>query len=394
MELRDYGTALRRYWTTWVGLALAGVLVALTVVLVSTPTYQATAQVFVASTGGEGTSGAQFVNQRVTTYPDVARSRTVLGSVIEELGIQESFADLRARVAAVNPPDTSQIDISVSDEDPEEAAAIADAVAQEFGLAVELLERTRDGESPVDLTVTNPATVPTSPVFPQPGLLLLLGLVVGLALGAAAAVVRSRTDTRLHTGDDVRAAWGAGAEDLPVHAPPAGRRGRRRPATLLARRLEPLAERQSLRVVAVTAAPDDEAAARSVIDEVAAELTAWGVSATSGRPVPGIRAGATGGTGVRLAVSPPPGPLREWRRLAVEHDGVVLVVRAGRIDGAHLREIRTVLTAADVRLLAVVLVPRRRSARRSRAAVVRPAPSPRPGTETLAVEDDAVLTGR
>lgn len=58
MELRDYGTALRRYWTTWVGLALAGVLVALTVVLVSTPTYQATAQVFVASTGGEGTSGA------------------------------------------------------------------------------------------------------------------------------------------------------------------------------------------------------------------------------------------------------------------------------------------------------------------------------------------------
>jgi hypothetical protein len=123
-------------------------------------------------------------------------------------------------------------------------------------------------------------------------------------------------------------------------------------------------------------------------------LTAWGVSATSGRPVPGIRAGATGGTGVRLAVSPPPGPLREWRRLAVEHDGVVLVVRAGRIDGAHLREIRTVLTAADVRLLAVVLVPRRRSARRSRAAVVRPAPSPRPGTETLAVEDDAVLTGR
>jgi capsular polysaccharide biosynthesis protein len=103
MELRDYGTALRRYWTTWVGLALAGVLVALTVVLVSTPTYQATAQVFVASTGGEGTSGAQFVNQRVTTYPDVARSRTVLGSVIEELGIQESFADLRARVAAVNP---------------------------------------------------------------------------------------------------------------------------------------------------------------------------------------------------------------------------------------------------------------------------------------------------
>ena len=395
MELRDYGTALRRYWTTWIGLTVAGVLVALAVVLVSTPTYQATAQVFVASTGGEGTSGAQFVDQRVTTYPDVARSRTVLGSVIEELGIEESFADLRARVAAVNPPDTSQIDISVSDEDPEEATAIADAVAQEFGLAVERLERTRDGESPVDLTVTDPATVPTSPVFPQPVPVLLLGLLVGLALGAAAAVVRSRTDARLYTEDDVRSAWGAGAEDLPVSAPSTGRRGRGRPATLLARRLEPLAERQLLRVVAVTAAPDDEAAARCLVDGVAAELTAWGLSAMSGRPVQGIRVDAAGSTGVRLAVSPAPGPLRGWRRLAVEHDGIVLVLRAGRIDGATLREIRTVLTAADVRLLAVVLVPRRRAARRSTAAAVeRPTPSPRPGVEAPAVEDGVVLTGR
>lgn len=393
MELRDYGTALRRYWRTWIGLALAGVLVALTVVLVSTPTYRATAQVFVASTGGEGTSGAQFVNQRVTTYPDVARSRTVLGSVIEDLGIQESFADLRVRVAAVNPPDTSQIDISVSDEDPEQAAAIADAVAQEFGLAVERLERTRDGESPVDLTVTDPATVPTSPVFPQPGLLLLLGLVVGLALGAAAAVVRSRTDTRLYTEDDVRSAWGAGAEDLPVSAPSGTRRGR--PETLLARRLEPLAEGQPLRVMVMPAAPEDEAVARSLVDEVAAELTSWGVPAVSGRPVPGNRADAAQGADIRLAVSPLPGPLREWRRVAGQCDGVVLVLGVGRIEGGELHEIRTVLTAADLRLLAVVLVPRRRAGRRATTAEgMGTVPPPRPGGVTPAIEGGTVLTRR
>src|SRR5919112_253032 len=147
MELRDYGVALRRHWGIGVSVALACLLAAVVVVLATPATYRATAQVFVASTG-EGTSGAQFVNQRVTSYPDVARSRAVL---------------------------------------------------DEFGTVVEQLERPTGAPSPVDLTVTNPATVPTSPASPQTGLLLALGLVVGLALGAAAAVTRAPPDSRLHS---------------------------------------------------------------------------------------------------------------------------------------------------------------------------------------------------
>src|SRR5688572_21528063 len=116
MELRDYLLALRRYWTTWLGVTGAALLVALGVVLISPPSYQATAQVFVASLG-EGTSGSQFVNQRVTSYPDVARSSAVLGPVIEDLDLAESVADLRARVSASNPAETSQIDIAVTDAD-------------------------------------------------------------------------------------------------------------------------------------------------------------------------------------------------------------------------------------------------------------------------------------
>ncbi|MDP9428810.1 MAG: Wzz/FepE/Etk N-terminal domain-containing protein, partial [Actinomycetota bacterium] len=216
MELRDYGVALRRHWKTGVGMTLACLLAAGVVVLATPVTYRATAQVFVASTG-EGTSGAQFVNQRVTSYPDVARSRTVLDPVIESLGLDESFADLRARVEATNPLETSQIDIAVTGRDAAEATRVADAVAEEFGTVVEQLERPPGGRSPVDLTVTDPATVPTSPASPQTGLLLTLGLVVGLALGAAAAVVRSRVDGTLHSAEDVRAAWGP-ADDVPVLA--------------------------------------------------------------------------------------------------------------------------------------------------------------------------------
>jgi capsular polysaccharide biosynthesis protein len=392
MELRDYGTALRRYWTTCVGLTVAGVLAALAVVLASTPTYQATAQVFVASTNGEGTSGAQFVNQRVTSYPDVARSRTVLGSVIDGLGIQDSLADLRARVSAVNPPDTSQIDISVSDEDPVLAASVANAVAEEFGTVVERLEQPGDGEAPVDLTVTDPATVPATPVFPDPVLLLLLGLVVGLALGTAAAVVRSRLDSRLYTDDDVRGAWGADAEDLTIHSA-TGRRGRHgRPATQLARQIEPLAEHRLVRVVAVSTA-DDGAAAHAVVEDVSAELAAWDVpvSSVADPRVIGAEDGPRA-AGVRFMVSAPEAPLREWRRIAEESDAVVLVLESGRIDRAGLQEIRSVVVAAGIRLLAVVIRPRSRDAHRPVVVRQRGTVPPVPTPEDTAPKKNGVVT--
>jgi capsular polysaccharide biosynthesis protein len=375
MELQDYWVALRRYWTTWLGVALAGLLVALGTVLVVPKTYEATAQVFVASVD-DSTSGSQFVNQRVTSYPQVADSRTVLAPVIDELGLADSFSDLRKQVSATNPADTSQIEIAVTDRDAARAAQIANAVAERFGSAVEELEQPGDGASPVNLTVTNPATVPTSPVAPLPALLLPLGLVVGLALGAAAAVVRSRLDTRLHSEDDVRAAWGPGADQLVVHAAPAGRALRaHRPTTSLARQLEPMAEHQLVRVVALSPSDDDPAAAAAVVDQVAAELTGWEVpvEVLGAAPVP--LADAAGRGGVQFRVGSRLASLREWRRTTQGHAGVVLVVAPGRTDRADLHELRSILDAAGVPVLSVVLqsAPRRRGGRAGASS--RPVPA-------------------
>lgn len=394
MELRDYLTALRRYWATWVGVTLAALLVALTVVLVSSPSYQATASVFVAATSGDSTSGAQFIRQRVTSYPDVARSQAVLGAVIEEGDLPETVAQLRTKISASNPLDSSQIDITVTDGDPVRAATITNAVAEEFGSVVEQLERPGDGDTPVDLTVTDPATVPSAPVFPVPGLLLGLGLVVGLALGAAAAVLRSRTDTRVHTAEDVRAAWGD--RDLPVHATP-GRRGSGRlspqPATLVARRLAAAAEEGPARVLVLGSSPHDDRLARSLAEEVAGELVAGGVPAELSGPVSGAPTTGSRPAGVQLATGTPLAPLHEWRRIGREYDGVVVVAEPGRADRADLQEVRSILAAAGARPLAVVLAPRRR--RRDTAGGARKTVPARAPQETARPRTgQTALTGR
>ncbi len=194
MELREYVAVVGRRWRWLAACLLACLLVALAAALLTPKTWTAQTQVFVSSTT-ESTS-PQFLQQRVKSYPDVASSAEVLDPVRDTLGLDMSLAALRAAVEAENPVDTSQINISVTVRDPQQAADIADAVAEEFSSAVERLETTGSGSSPVTLTVTNPAAVPTSPTSPQILLLLALGLVCGLGSGVAAAVVRDRWDTR------------------------------------------------------------------------------------------------------------------------------------------------------------------------------------------------------
>lgn len=372
MELRDYGAALHRYWITWLGVTLAGLAIALAIVLVTPAEYRATAQVFVASTG-EGTSGSQFVNQRVKSYPDVARSRAVLGPVIDELALRESFSELRARVSATNPADTSQINIAVTGRDAEQTAEIANAVAEEFGAAVETLEQPTGGGSPVDLTVTNPAVTPTSPDSPALELLLPLGLIVGLALGAATAILRDQLDTTLHSAGDLREAWGESEGEVPVVAKPSGRAARSalvgRPATVLARRIELLAEESPVRLVMLSPSPDAAQQPWTFAEEVADELRRMGVSTTvtGGAGHSGSDRGRTGGGArVQMSVGSPEVPLRTWRRIAADQDAVVLVVAPGRVQWAELDAVRSILSTAGIRPLALVLSPARR--RRSAAA--------------------------
>jgi capsular polysaccharide biosynthesis protein len=355
MELKDYVAVLRRYWPTWVGITVAGLLIALAVVQLSPRTYQATAQVFVASSASS--SSPQFVAQRVKSYPDVAVSAAVLGPAGEQLADHPSLRELRGQVSATNPADTSQINIVATSSDPETAAATANAVAEQFTGVVEGLEKPANGDSPVTLTVTNPATAPTGPVSPQALYVFALGLMVGLFFGLAAAIVRSRVDTAVHDEAGVRRAWGP--EPVQVLTTPRrkARPGRLagRPAAVLARRLEVLADSGQARVSFLAPSPGEQPAASALAGEVAAELDRLEVSSAVAGP-----AGRPGAPLPRVAIeiAEPLASLRAWRSLAASTDGVVLVVPTGRVLDGELQAMASLLREADLVPLAVVLTPR------------------------------------
>ncbi|QAY74721.1 polysaccharide biosynthesis tyrosine autokinase [Agromyces protaetiae] len=217
MELRDYLRVLRQNWVLIVLLTLVGVAAASAYSLVQTPKYSSSAKVFVSTSGGASVSelqqGNTFTQQRVKTYADLATTAIVLLPVINSLGLDTTSEELAPHVTATAPLDTSLIEISVTDEDPAQAAKIATAVSESLTNVVESIETTNrpagdDGAastptSPVRLTLVQHAAVPQAPVSPNVPLNIALGALVGLALGVGLAVLRATLDTRIRNERDV-----------------------------------------------------------------------------------------------------------------------------------------------------------------------------------------------
>jgi capsular exopolysaccharide synthesis family protein len=247
VDLRDYLRTLRKRWALVLACTLLATGAAYGATALTTPTYEARTQLFVSSFAGSNVSdayqGSLFTQQRVKSYADVVDAPSVTRPVVKELGLDMSASALAEKISTEVPLDTVLINVTVSDTDPKQAAAIADAVGKRFSTVVTDLE-TVDGsgngnnrgggssQAPVKVSVVKPATAPETPVSPRPLVNLALGVLVGLAVGVGAAVLRETLDTSVKSTDDLadvtgRASLGVIAYDsdavrqpLIVHADP------------------------------------------------------------------------------------------------------------------------------------------------------------------------------
>lgn len=211
MELRDYLRILRKNWTLIAALALLGVAAAAAVSIAATPKYSSTAELYVSvrSSAEAGTTdlvqGTSFARQAVTSYVSIVNSVSVLEPVIEDLGLDLTAQQLAGRVSATSPLNTVLIDVAVTGDDPQEAAAIANGVAESFiDFVVNTLEKPAgDGPSTVNLSLVQPAQASAAPISPNVPTNLALGLFIGLAVGVSLAVLRTVLDTRVHSTHDI-----------------------------------------------------------------------------------------------------------------------------------------------------------------------------------------------
>ena len=201
MNLTDYLRVARKRWLLIVASLVVCVLASSAFVLTSTKKYEATAQIFVSTSGADDTNtaalaqGNTFVQARVQSYTSVALSPSVTSKVIAKLGLRITSDQLAAEITADAPLNKVLINIHVVNTSPTLAARLANAVADQFNSVVQSLEQVKSaGASPVKLTVIQPAQTPTNPVSPKTTLDIALGVLLGLIIGLGLAFMREMLD--------------------------------------------------------------------------------------------------------------------------------------------------------------------------------------------------------
>ncbi len=202
MDLRDYIRLLRRRWRLIAVCVLLALSASIAATLSATKVYTAKAQLFVSAQDSStaGISGAYtgglFTQQRVKSYVSVIPSVRTAELVQAALNSSVPASSLAKKITASAPLDTVLINVSVTDADPAQAQAIANAVGTVFPTLVDQIEKPLNGgPSPVKVSMVQSAQLPTTPTSPRPKLNLALGLLVGLAVGVGGAVLRETLDT-------------------------------------------------------------------------------------------------------------------------------------------------------------------------------------------------------
>src|ERR1700687_3203207 len=123
MELREYWRILKR--RAWIPILLVAVtvLTAGGLALLSKPEYKATATVTAKAQGTSSTG-------QVLSFPEVATSNTVAVAVIKKLNLSETVDSLTRRIK-VSAGRSDLYTISITDQDGQRAASVANSVSQE-----------------------------------------------------------------------------------------------------------------------------------------------------------------------------------------------------------------------------------------------------------------------
>lgn len=162
------------------------------------PKYQSTAEIIVNQKLDKDAQAAEQQQvqstdlQLVNTYKSILNSETISSAVRNGIG-SKSYNSSQTIVST----DVSSqvITISVKASKPQDAARIANFTATTFKKKIKSIMNVNN------VSIIGRAKPNSNPVFPKKGLSLVLGLIVGVILGSAIALLREFNDTRISSKD-------------------------------------------------------------------------------------------------------------------------------------------------------------------------------------------------
>ena len=143
-------------------------------------------------------SDLNLYSQLVYDYQALVKSRLVTRQVADELHMTSAqYGQLPGKITVDTAENTRHITISVVDENPRSAAAIANTIAKYFSASV--VEKM----GAADVQIIDAAVIPDAPISRGTLMILVIGAFVGLLFGVGAVLLTVSLDTTVRTAGDV-----------------------------------------------------------------------------------------------------------------------------------------------------------------------------------------------
>ncbi len=194
---------LRKWWMIAIGVALVAIAAFLITFFCITPKYQAVTSIYVNNTKAMedkdyiSNSDLSAAINLVQSYIKVTESNRVLEKAAAKLNGDYTLAQLKSFVDARQISKTEIFDIYVTHESPEEAARIANAVAE---IVPDEIKQVIDGTS---ARIIDKATVPTAKYSPNYVQNVVIGGAVGLLGVLIYLTIMYMKDTRIRDENDL-----------------------------------------------------------------------------------------------------------------------------------------------------------------------------------------------
>jgi capsular exopolysaccharide synthesis family protein len=208
VDFKQFLHILRRRWMTIVALLAIGLGVAGVINWQMTTQYESKTRVFIGldlQNASDATGTLYLAIARVQSYADLANSTDLMNQVISDLDLPMTPDELADQIEAEVVQDTTLIDVTIEDEDPKQAQAIARIHAQRLTEYLSDLETpSGSGNSAIVARVTDTATYNGDAVSPRTLLNFAVGGLIGLLLGVGAAIARHVLDRTVSSQEHVQ----------------------------------------------------------------------------------------------------------------------------------------------------------------------------------------------
>ena len=171
-----------------------------TLVLVGTGSNSTDPNQTTTTTDGITTTDITINSKLVATYSELVKSKNILGQVISNLGININEDVLRKNIQVTAVEDTELIEITVSNENPEYAAKIANETAKVFKEKIE-----EEIYKINNVYIVDQATVPSQPSNINYAKNIVIFAFIGAVVAAMYVLILNMLDTTVKTQEDIEA---------------------------------------------------------------------------------------------------------------------------------------------------------------------------------------------